>query len=570
MTYKLFLLDPAWTYDNIDDRRRWEKMLPEEFIEVEWSQDKKCFITSVTKEQVIGKGIVIIHCSRLDTEYRQDAFFYAKECGLLLVLISAGSEGVKSDQGHVYYRINPVLEYGYDNIFKNAFFLFWEDLNRNGVPNFKLLEPDDKKDESLNILSVLCQGYLLTHHNTIKEDAGTDFTIYNESLTRMRLDNITDFRPLDSILRPELFDPDKRSLLQDAAASNEYWHVFDRRYEEIIESIRSEQDEANTYSKISELLNLVTHNNKTNTIQLKTVADTFNAITEKQPLNIPTIESEYNSEDNTQRKVFICSEDSAWAEAINNCLSLLTDLLCFIVPSTKPDVIASDLHLNSLNYSGISDAICIVHYNGNSSDVISQCINATVFLRNSRFQYQNYQSRWIGGFIGVLKNNSYAKEINNSSLLGNEIDSGIRFDSLGINKCITNTPLSILQLLFSISTIGILGRHEWDKIYSSYPAKRLYDYAVEKRNMIESNIFYQADIPRVYEYIKNEWSQINWRATLAHEWKNHIKYLDRIPLPKANSEMKQFLCKAIQILEQLFSFQGIQEENINAKPFEEN
>jgi hypothetical protein len=236
-------------------------------------------------------------------------------------------------------------------------------------------------------------------------------------------------------------------------------------------------------------------------------------------------------------------------------------MACFVVPSIEPLKIASEIHSNSLDSYGISDAICLVQYDDRSSDVISQCINTAVYLRNSSFPWNRSYSRWEGGYIAVISGICYVDKIRYANLFGLEKGVGMLFDEPYRNHkthmCLT-MPVLLSSLLVSVTTIGKIRRHKWDQLSTVYPGITLFNHAKETLDSLESGRYESKVACEVCKNIIDGMNRINWRLTLAHGSYKLVDPLIYARVPENMIEAKTFLRKALSVFREVLSLKGMQ------------
>jgi len=153
--------EPAWSlylFDPEDPRwrRPWDKMLPAPFHEVAIQDGRFQHAGGLARD-----GIVLAHASRLPAAAQQRTLFAAAAAANLhIVLLSGGHQDRSAAQGAVHVRRAPLRPRELDPVFKRCLARFWDHLSHSGETCFALLEPDR---DSLAVLALLCQGYLLAH-----------------------------------------------------------------------------------------------------------------------------------------------------------------------------------------------------------------------------------------------------------------------------------------------------------------------------------------------------------------------------------------------------------------------
>ena len=157
----LYLFDP----EDRQWRRPWETMLPAGFHEVSIEAARFVHTDGEARD-----GIVVVHASHLpDERVTARLVDAALRSNLRLVLISGSHQPGPSNDDGVYRRRCPVRVRETDEEFRSCFTRFWNHLHQTEEICFELLEPPRGM---LQVLAVLCQGYLLAHVE------GDDFRVH--------------------------------------------------------------------------------------------------------------------------------------------------------------------------------------------------------------------------------------------------------------------------------------------------------------------------------------------------------------------------------------------------------
>lgn len=266
----------------------------------------------------------------------------------------------------------------------------------------------------------------------------------------------------------------------------------------------------------------------------------------------------HNENYRVPKVVFICSDNIWWALSVGKMLSALTDVTPHVIQSTEPDEIATVAESFSSNSLGCGDSTFLIHYDSVSTDVVPMCINTLVNLRSRSYKWQEYGSRWRGGYIAIVPNELLVKDIETADLFGGEKGSCTSFSRIRGHKCLFK-DIAISQIVKTVANIRKLGRRDWDRIcHQKWHGGPLLTFREKIVKLLKVR---NVEVYDVCEKVQKLCSEINWYVFMPHADRRAIvcSLLSR-PKAKTMDEVEIFLKNLDDVLASIMKIRSLKKE----------